>query len=270
MPRALLQWKIWPWKCEIACEKAKWAQYLRPKNVRKFLFRRRVLCTVRSLPHSLWTSRVRVMITKGSLTLHHWNASPWTTRTTVQALENSDPVLPGYKSWLLPSHIFRTNSLLERKCESILSDLFLWSVRDQFSCKQQNLLSHIHCHWLEVLSGHQEHCRGTPCCHSQLHTASVLNSRSVKTVIQHKTYHSVDFSPIQYLLGINFVAIALLQQPKITKKLKPRRKLISKDKSLTFRLWLFLCKISSWIATYLDNKGSVRMEPHYECNVNHA
>lgn len=268
MPAVLLQWKIWPQKCEIAHEKVKWIQYLRPNKTWESSCLGEGFCAQswdRSLPYSLWTSRVWVMITKRSLTLQHWNASSWTARTTVRALENSDAVLFGYKSWLLLSHIFRTSSPLESKLEPILADLFLWSVSGQFHYNQQKPPAYIHCRWLAVLSGHQEHwpsCRGTPCCHSQLHTASVLNSRSVRTGIQHKAYLSVDFSPTQYLLGISFVAIALLKQPKIIKTLNPRWKLMSKDRSLTFRLWLFLCKISSCIATYSDSKGSVRMETH--------
>lgn len=165
------------------------------------------------------------MITKGSPTLHRWNASSWTGRTTVQALEKSDHVLPGYKSRLLPCQIFRTSSPLESKRDSILADLLLWSVKDQVNYNQQKPPWYFHCHWLEVLSGNQEpwpSCRGSPCCHSELCTASVLNSRSVRRVIEHKAYQSVDFSPAQYLLGIHFMAIALLQQPKIIKKLKPR------------------------------------------------
>lgn len=218
---------------------------------------------------SLWTSRVWVMITKWSPTLHRWNAPSWTGRTTVQALHSAGSAL---KSQTLTSL-----AIIPDSCPvTYLEPASLWKVSvtpylliyfcGLWGIKSVSTSRSLHrCHCLEVLSDHQEHwpsCRGTPCCLSQLHTASVLNSRSVRTVRQHKADHSEDFSPAKYLLGINFVAILLFQQPKIIKKLKPRWKLISKDESLNFRLWLILCKISSRIATYLDNKDSVRMEKH--------
>lgn len=251
MPIALLQWNIWPRKYEVVCEQTRWIQYLRLNKLEKLLALGEGLCAqpqCGSLSYSLWTSTAWVMVTKASATLHHWNAFSWIRRTTVRGLEKSGPVLPAWKSWLLPSHTFGGSSPLESKGETILTELMLWSPRDPFGYKQQKPPPHIHCHWREVHSGHQEHwtpSRAVACFHSQLHSASMFNYKTCNIVMLHKVCSRLDFSPTQYLWGNNYVATALLQQLESIKKLQPKRKLTPKDKVPDSQSMAFSLKISS-------------------------